>query len=216
MQTVWHDLFQTGLSNYMMVLFGAAGLGWWVLHKQHQKPAWLSPGVIIAWLFVAVPSFLQVGLFPSMLTVLERNTDLIFHGEIWRLATALFVQAGGWQGLIFNLVAFYVLLAVSSRLLGWRRTALGFGLGWLGGEVSALGLSPIGAGNSIANFGIAAGILATLLLGSHHRSVRFIAVLVAILSIGSLGSLDVHSFAFTTAFVVLLVWNWHWPQKVRY
>src|SRR5579875_1281671 len=40
--------------------------------------------------------------FPSALTALARQPVLIEYGQVWRLLTALFVQDGGVEGLIFN------------------------------------------------------------------------------------------------------------------
>lgn len=211
-----HALFHTVLGNYILVLGGAVGLGWWALHKQHQRPAWASPIVIGGWLVIAIPSILQVYFFHGMLRALERNTHLILHGQIWRPVTAIFVQGGHNSGLIFNLLFLYLLLAVAIKLLGWRRALASFGLGWLGGELAALSLVPVGAGNSVGNFGMAAGIIVALVLSSKHWQLRFAAVAVALVSISSFGWHDIHGFAFITALLVGLVWNWRQSQKVRY
>ncbi len=76
----------------------------------------------------------------------------------WPLLTALFVRDGGIAGGVFNLVSLLFVGTLAEQL--WRRTSwltLFFG-GALLTELAALSWQPIGAGNSVANFNLAAGL----------------------------------------------------------
>ena len=76
----------------------------------------------------------------------------------WRLATALFAQNGGIAGTVFNLVSLLLVGAVAERAWGGRRWLLIFFGGGILSEVVATRWQPIGAGNSVANFSLAATV----------------------------------------------------------
>lgn len=98
--------------------------------------------------------------FPGILTTLERNRGQLLDGQVWRLVSPLFVQDGGVAGTIFNLITLVLLGGLAVILLGWRHWLfLYFGTG-IASEVVAYTLIQQGeAGNSIANFGVAAGLV---------------------------------------------------------
>jgi len=102
------------------------------------------------------------------LHALERNADRIADGQTWRLLTALVQQDGGWHGLIGNVVALVLVGSVAELLMGGRRTALTFFAVGVLAQLPALVWQPVGAGNSVGNFGLA-GAVALLVLLDHQR-----------------------------------------------
>ena len=79
--------------------------------------------------------------------------------EPWRIVTALLVQDGGWAGMAFNLtiLAWIGIQAESAWGVGrWTLIAMCSGIG-----VQAWGwlVQPVGAGNSVLAYGLAASLL---------------------------------------------------------
>jgi membrane associated rhomboid family serine protease len=144
---------------------------------------------------VAIPSLLQIA-FPRVLFALRRDGDLIMHhGEWWRIFTALVVQDGGAAGLIGNLLVLALVGVVAERIWGsWRVLVLFFGTGILS-EFVALAWQPIGAGNSIGNFGLAAGVLLCCVLRATAIPPRVLAVLGIASGLALLVMRDIHGAA---------------------
>ena len=141
---------------------------------------------------VAVPSVIGL-LVPEVLHALERDTERIADGQVWRLITSLVQQDSGALGLIGNVTALLVIGSVAEQLLGGRRTALTFlGVGTLA-QLPALAWQPVGAGNSLANFGLA-GAVALLALVDRRRlgAARAGAVLTILIGVGLTATTDVH------------------------
>ena len=112
----------------------------------------------VAVLIVGLPTLAQFTVAPSLLQNLERNWILISHGQVWRLLTSLVVQDGGVAGAIFNLVALATIGFAAEKLWGGKRwTAIALS-GALGAELWGKIVQPIGAGNSVAVFSLAASI----------------------------------------------------------
>jgi membrane associated rhomboid family serine protease len=97
-------------------------------------------------------------IFPVMLLAFERDASRIAAGEWWRLMTALFAQNGGVAGTVFNLVSLLLVGTVAERIWGGRRWLVIFFAGGVMSEVVAMRWQPIGAGNSVANFSLAAAV----------------------------------------------------------
>ena len=95
---------------------------------------------------------------------LERNWTLIARGQVWRLLTSLVVQDGGLVGAIFNLLALAAIGVAAERVWGakrWIAIALAAGVGaqfW--GKI----VQPVGGGNSVAVFGLAASVAVLAML----------------------------------------------------
>jgi len=112
----------------------------------------------VALLIVGLPTLAQFTVAPSLLQNLERNWTLIREGQVWRLLTSLVVQDGGIAGAMFNLVALAVIGFAAEKLWGVKRwTAIAL-TGALGAELWGEIVQPIGAGNSVAVFSLAASI----------------------------------------------------------
>ena len=142
-------------------------------------------------------------IFPSVLTALERDGDKLRDGEVWRLVTPLFVQDGGGAGLIFNLAAMALLSVPFVLLFGKGRwLLLYFGTG-LATEIIAYTLIDQGsAGNSIANFGVAAG-LAFISLMSPDLKAKSAGLVASIAGLTLLGMGNLHGAAFLVGFVLM-------------
>ena len=116
------------------------------------------PGVTIA--IAAVTLVVSViGEFDrGILDLLGRDEfGLTQQGEWWRIVTPLFVQDGGWAGLIFNLVALLVLGTLVESIFGRGMLGVVYFAGGLISEAFAYTLLPDQgfAGNSVANMGLA-------------------------------------------------------------
>jgi hypothetical protein len=164
-------------------------------------PRLFSPLTIALFCTVAIPSLLQFP-FPGVLHALRRDAHLILHhGQVWRLLTSLTVQDGGAAGTIYNLFYLVWFLILASALLGERNTLLLFFAGGIVGELVGLSWQPIGGGNSIANLGMAGGILALALL--HGRPIhRLLAVIGIALGIALLAQRNIHGAALLAGVVV--------------
>ncbi len=160
----------------------------------------------LVFLVTASLSTLQFA-FPSILTSLERNRHELVAGQLWRLVTPLFVQDGGWAGTVSNLVWLALLGVVACGLLGWRRwLVLYFGTG-LVAEVLAYTVFHQGtAGNSIANFGVAAGLL-LLAVRCPIRRAGALGVLGILGGLGLLALGNLHGGAFAVGLIISLVWS---------
>lgn len=168
---------------------------------------WPIPiALVVVFLVTASLSTLQFA-FPSILTSLERNRHELASGQIWRLVTPLFVQDGGWAGTISNLVWLVLLGLVATALLGWRRwLILYFGTGVIAEVLAYTVLKQGYAGNSIANFGVAAGLLLLALRSQRRRAVAF-GVLGILGGIGLLALGNLHGGAFVVGLIISLVWS---------
>lgn len=131
---------------------------------------------LLLFVMVAVPTTLQF-LFPVILSTLERDYARFLSGEWWRVITPLFVQDGGVPGSIFNLISLLLVGGVAERLWGSRRMIAIFFVGGLISEVVAFAWQPIGAGNSVGNFSLAASVAVTCLARQAGRITRVIALL---------------------------------------
>jgi rhomboid protease GluP len=145
-------------------------------------------------LIVGLPTLAQFTVAPSLLQNLERNWILISDGQVWRLLTSLVVQDGGVAGAIFNLVALAMIGFAAEKLWGGKRWIVIALSGALGAELWGKIVQPIGAGNSVAVFSLAASIaiIAVLRGAGVHRLLGLISLVGAavLLIIG-----DIHGAA---------------------
>ncbi len=142
-------------------------------------------------------------IFPSVLTALERNGVGLRDGEVWRLVTPLFVQDGGGAGLVFNLAALALLSVPFVLLFGNRRWLLiYFGTGFLTEVVAYTLIDQGSAGNSIANFGVAAG-LAFISLISTDLKAKCAGLVASIAGLALLGMGNLHGAAFLIGFCLM-------------
>ena len=145
-------------------------------------------------LAIAILSLLQF-YFPILLTTFHRDYERFLHGEYWRFISPLFVQDGGISGTIFNLVSLTLLGSVVERFWNGRTMLIIFFTGGIIGEIVGFAWQPVGAGNSVGNFSLAASIAVISLTPSSAAPVQ----LLAIISLGTYGILfglrDIHGAA---------------------
>jgi rhomboid protease GluP len=118
----------------------------------------------VAMIIVGIPTLAQFTMAPWLLNSLERNWTLIARGQLWRLLSSLVVQDGGVAGAIFNLLALAMIGFAAEQVWGptrWTVIALS---GALAGELWGKIVQPIGAGNSVAVFSLAASLAVVAML----------------------------------------------------
>jgi membrane associated rhomboid family serine protease len=93
------------------------------------------------------------------------------------LVTPLFVQDAGITGSIFNLVSLALVGTVAEQLWGRWRILVIFFVGGIAGEIVAFSWQPLGAGNSVGNFSLAASVAVLCLLRRPSRVVQMAALL---------------------------------------
>ncbi len=145
-------------------------------------------------LTVAVPTTLQF-FFPEILSALRRDFSKFAAGDWWRLVTPLFVQDAGVAGALFNLVSLLMVASVAEQIWGWKRMLWIFFLGGILSEAVAMSWQPVGAGNSVANFSLAASISVACLVARKDRFPRMLACLGLAAGIVLLVSKDIHGAA---------------------
>jgi rhomboid protease GluP len=131
----------------------------WASGPLERRPRRLPLATFGALLVIGTVSVLQLTAFPGLLGALERNRSAIADGQLWRLATSLLVQDGGWPGTVFNLGALVAVGTVAESLESrrqWLVIALTAGIG---AQFWGLAVQPTGGGNSVLVFGLAASLL---------------------------------------------------------
>ncbi len=194
---------------YILVLYGAFIAGSLQLRASAstdtpRQRAAIPFTTIIMVVAIAIPTTLQF-VFPAILTTLERDTARFLAGDWWRIVTALFVQDGGVTGSVFNLVSLLFVGSVAERVWGSRRwLVVFFGCGVLS-EIVALAWQPVGAGNSVANFGLAASVAAWCLVSATQLPVRITAAVALLAGVPLLLVKDIHGAATLIGAIVGLV-----------
>ena len=161
------DLMSVAIALLLVAVFSATTAGRLQLKPVRGPVPWLTLSLVAVLALALVAQML----LPPLIAQVQRDAGAIRQGEIYRLFTALWFQDGGVAGSLFNLAILFLLGSVSEWL--WEKRAwliLYFGAG-LVAECIALAWQPIGAGNSIACFGLAGGILAFGRLGKSPRIV---------------------------------------------
>jgi membrane associated rhomboid family serine protease len=154
---------------------------------------------------IAATSLAQLTLAPDLLQVLMRTAPHVVAREPWRLATSLLVQDGGWAGFAFNLVSLLIIGSLAERLLGRLRWVIVGSVAVAATQAVALTWQPIGAGNSILNFGLAGGLCARGLLSRRAPAARTPAIVAGGCFAGLLLARDIHGVAAATGAVVACV-----------
>jgi membrane associated rhomboid family serine protease len=204
---------------YLVILYSAFGAGQLVLRERAatETESQRTVATIVLCAIVAIPSLAQLA-FPALLTALQRDAGLIRQqGQWWRLVTALVVQDGGLAGLVFNLLTLALIGTTAERLWGARDTVLlFFGTGILS-QFAGFAWQPRGGGNSVANFGLAAGIFALCVVRAKSPAPRILALVAAVAALRLLALHDIHGAAtaigalVAIALLVIAAWRPHAP-----
>lgn len=174
-----------------------------------RGPGLVSPAVrpvatAAAVCVVAVPSLVQLILAPQLLVYLGRNRAQVAAGQWWRLFTSLVVQDGGWSGTIFNLVSLAVVGAAAEQLWGHRRWLVIAVASGVGAQFWGFVVAPVGGGNSVVVFGLAASISVLVLRTRRGRQPRW-ALLSLLAAFVLLLARDIHGGAAAIGAAVALV-----------
>lgn len=95
---------------------------------------------------------------PWVLPALERNAIAIQGGEWWRIITALFFQDGGIWGGLANIIFLGIIGSIAETIWKRKEWIAIYAVAGITGEFIGLAWQPIGAGNSVAVFGLAASV----------------------------------------------------------
>lgn len=161
-------------SLYIICLYGAYMAGSITL-KGYADRRKLSRVTFFMMLAIAIPTTLQFFL-PHLLTLFERDTVKFLSGDWWRFFTPLFFQDGGLVGAIFNLLTLFFVGNIAAQIWDEKHWLLIFLLGGLLSEFLAFLWQPIGAGNSVANFSLAASVAVWCLTHDSPRHARIAAL----------------------------------------
>ena len=139
----------------VLVLCGAVVVGRGTLRDGVAR---FPVATLVSVVVVAVPSAVQLLVAPSLLQVLQRDWPRILDGQWWRLLTALVVQDGGPAGTLLNLVGLAVVGFFAERTWGRMPFVLIALVAGVGAQFWGAVVQPVGAGNSVAVFGLAASL----------------------------------------------------------
>ncbi|GAA1877836.1 rhomboid family intramembrane serine protease [Paeniglutamicibacter psychrophenolicus] len=159
---------------YVAVLC-AASAAWQFGPPRTQGSRFRPVATVAALLVIGIPSLLQLTMAPGLLEALERQGAGAAAAQPWRIVTALVVQDGGWPAAITNLAALAWIGSMAEHAWGTRRwlvIALGTGIG---AQLWGFLVQPVGAGNSVVVFGLAASLLVRAWIGT-HRTARMASV----------------------------------------
>ncbi|HSJ86537.1 MAG TPA: rhomboid family intramembrane serine protease [Anaerolineales bacterium] len=201
---------------YTLGLFFAFAAGSMLLQRQAAflqsttaKPTFPRATVLLL-LAIAIPSILQF-FFPTILLTFQRDYERFRMGDWWRLISPLFVQDGGVIGTIFNLVSLALVGSLAERIWNGRSMLIIFFVGGVIGEIAGFAWQPVGAGNSVGNFSLAASIAVVSLMRLPFTPV----ILFAVIALGADGVLlwlqDIHGAAALVGTIqaLFLIRVWH-------
>ena len=158
-------------------------------------------------LAIAIPTLLQF-FFPAILQIFERDYARFLAGDWWRILTPLFVQDGGVSGSIFNVVSLVLVGSVAERFWGSQRWLIIFFAGGILSEIIGFAWQPIGAGNSVANFSLAASIAVLCLAFHGSGGIRVMAILALGAGMILLLIKDIHGAAMLLGVLIALILIW--------
>jgi membrane associated rhomboid family serine protease len=113
----------------------------------------LLPGIFLIWMHF----------YPSVLAILERDSNGLSSGQWWRFTSPLLVDSDGWIQFLFVSIGFIFVGIPAQHYLGVWRWLLLFFAGALVGEFMGYLWQPYGGGTSIALFGLIGGMVIFML-----------------------------------------------------
>ena len=113
----------------------------------------------------------------------------------------------GWgvSGSIFNLVSLLLVGTIAEKLWGSQRWFIIFFIGGILSQLFGFAWQPIGAGNSVANFSLAASIAVPCLTFNASRAIRITAILALGIGVILLFLKDIHGPAMMIGAVIALI-----------
>src|SRR4051812_10765542 len=145
---------------------------------------------------------------PHLLNVMQRDAERIGRGEWYRLLTALFFQDGGIAGGVWNIAVLGLVGTLAEQLFDTARWAAVYSITGISAEVVALHWQPVGAGNSVAVFGLAGAVVVTAWQRTGRRSASTLALLSGVVAALLACAHDIHGAAFAVGALgaVLTIW----------
>jgi len=165
-------------------------------------------------LAIGIPSTLQF-FFPTLLSTFQRDYERFLNGEWWRLISPLFFQDGGIYGTIFNLISLALVGSVAERTWNSKFILIIFFLGGIISQIVGFAWQPIGAGNSVGNFSLAASVAVACLMRSSPKPVQYLAVVALIADGVLLGMQDIHGAAALMGAIQAIILSRFWYDKLR-
>jgi membrane associated rhomboid family serine protease len=172
--------------------------------KSNQYPRKIPVVTLTLVIAIAIPSVLQF-FFPAILPTFERDYTQFRAGDWWRLVTPLFVQDGGVAGTMFNLVGLLLVGSIAERMWGSGRWLVIFFTAGILSQGIGFVWQPVGAGNSVGNFGLAASIAVYCLILPALPGVKIASCLTLGAGIILLLLQDIHGAAILLGAIVALV-----------
>jgi membrane associated rhomboid family serine protease len=148
-------------------------------------------GVVLVVLIVCAVAQIRV---PPLLAFAERS-EMVEHGQVWRLLTAPWFQDGGLSGTLLNLVMLVVIGWVAEAELDRRCWIGAYACGALAGGLAGLAWQPVGAGNSIAVLGLAGAVFAARALRAQSLRQRLAGAWPLLICLAMAGLRDIHGAA---------------------
>ena len=185
---------------YVLGLFFAFATGSMLLRNQVSFPQAMTKKskfprtTFLLLLAISIPSALQFS-FPTILSTFQRDYERFLHGDWWRLISPLFVQDGGVTGMIFNLFSLALVGSIAERIWNGRSMLITFFTGGIIAELVGFAWQPIGAGNSVGNFSLAASIAVVSLMHNLPKPMKILAILALGADFVLLGLRDIHGAA---------------------
>ena len=202
------DTVASAVGTIMLATALGAGLGLLATRGPRGGRRRVPVATIVALVVVGVPTLLQFTAVPSLLDALERDRERIFDGELWRLVTPIVVQDSGATGTITNLLSLALIGVIAEWIWGPARWVL-IGLGSaLLAELWGLLVDPVGAGNSVVVYGLAASVAVAAVVRGRGPA-RILAVVSLACALVLLGVGDLHGGAAVVGAVIgaILVWT---------
>lgn len=198
---------------YVLVLCGALAVGREVVRGGVAR---FPVGTLISVVIVGVPTAVQLFAASSLLSLLERDWPRTLDGQWWRVLTSLVVQDGGWSGALLNLVSLAVVGFFAEQAWGRGPYVVIALIAGIGAQFWGAVVQPVGAGNSVAVFGLAASVA---VMGFRRRSVlarvASIATMLGGLLLLILGDLHGGAFALGTVSAVILTIRRSAAERLR-
>jgi len=184
-----------GLDTALYIIVLCAASAAWQFGRGNAVASKFRPwATTTGFIVVAVPSLVQLTMAPQLLGTLQRDGVSGWLAAPYRLFSSLIVQDGGWPGAIWDLAALLWIGLMAESVWGARRWAvLALGAG-IGAQLWGWVVQPMGAGNSVVVFGLAASLLLRG-LGSYNRVARITGALGLLAAFGLFVGGDIHGGA---------------------
>lgn len=123
--------------------------------------------------------------FPEIISVLDRNRDSIFSGELWRLITPLFIQPMGIWQCFFNGLFFISFVPLAEHLYGHSILLVYFVVSTVGQliilywETTSGGLPTAGGGSSSALFAVIGALFIYIAINRKNFAKGYILIPIA-------------------------------------